>query len=315
MLQVAYYDGPGATRQAGTLELDGGYVTVRWRYHERREPLGKIRISEPSAGAPRKLTFADGAICEVANDAALNEILVRAGYRAPRVSRRQAVRTTFGVSVAVIVMLAIVGYAYGPSWLANRAATKLRPDMKSALSVRTRFTLDSRYLEPTTLSGERRATLIAGFNALRYPPEAPEKDVNVLFRSGPGLGPDSLVLPDGTLVLLDELVGLADHDEQLIALMAHELGHAHHGHALETALRADVWATLVYVLIRDVTRLFRKMPENTLRLRYPPAFEAEANLYATRLLEANGIAASALADLRRKLEENRRGGWGFRHRA
>jgi Zn-dependent protease with chaperone function len=315
MLQVAYYDGPDATRQAGTLELDGGFVTVRWRYHERREPVAKVRISAAMAGAPRRLTFPDGAFCEVAKEAMLDEMLLRAGYRAPRVSRRQAIRTTLGISAALIVMLAIVGYAYGPSWLAHRAATMLRPDMKAALAVRTRFTLDSRYLKPTALSSERRAELIAGFNALRYPPEAPEMNVNVLFRSGPGLGADTLVLPDGTLVLLDELVQLGDHDEQLIALMAHELGHAHHGHSLETALRSDVWATLVYVLIRDVTRLFRKMPENTLRLRYPPAFEAEASLYATDLLEANGIAASRLADLRRKLEENRRGGWGFRHRA
>lgn len=49
----------------------------------------------------------------------------------------------------------------------------------------------------------------------------------------PQIGANAFALPDGTLVVTDELVELAgDNDDEVLAVLAHELGHIHERHGL-----------------------------------------------------------------------------------
>ncbi len=55
----------------------------------RDEPLASLRVSEPMGSAPRLITFADGAICEVSDHAGLSALLAQTGYQEKAVVRWQ----------------------------------------------------------------------------------------------------------------------------------------------------------------------------------------------------------------------------------
>ena len=79
MIQASYFDGKSATRHAVTLTVHGDRARIEGSGISRDEPLAGLRVSEPMGSAPRLITFADGAICEISDHAALNELLAQTG--------------------------------------------------------------------------------------------------------------------------------------------------------------------------------------------------------------------------------------------
>ena len=51
------------------------------------------------------------------------------------------------------------------------------------------------------------------------------------LRSGEALGANALALPSGIVIMTDDLVALAKSDDEIGAVMAHELGHVRGRHA------------------------------------------------------------------------------------
>ena len=47
-------------------------------------------------------------------------------------------------------------------------------------------------------------------------------------------------LPDGQIVLLDELVQMPADEEEVLAILAHELGHVRHRHGLTQLIQSSV---------------------------------------------------------------------------
>ena len=302
MVEAFYFDGRSAMRHAAMLEIRDGSVIVRYAGGERREPCASVEVSESLAGAPRTLTFRDGAFCDVADDDALATMLAAAGYRRDPVDRWQRSWSIAAGCVVALVALAVTGYLYGLPALAEYAASKVPPDVAKHLAHQTLETLDEVFVDPSVLPAKRQAELAARFAQMRRPPGSEQVSAKIHFRSGELLGPNALALPDGAIVLIDELVKLADHDEQILAVLGHELGHGHHRHGLKAALEATILGTVMFAWVGDVSMLLATVPAAALQARYSREFEREADLFAARMMKANGIAPSRLAEMLEKLE-------------
>jgi Zn-dependent protease with chaperone function len=113
-------------------------------------------------------------------------------------------------------------------------------------------------------------------------------------------------LPAGTIILTDELVRLAVDDEEIAAILAHEVGHVRNRHALRALLQNSVVAGLIIVLTGDAssaTNLAAGIPTLLARAGYSREFEYEADLVAREYLLANDIPLQRFADIIRRLEE------------
>ena len=75
---------------------------------------------------------------------------------------------------------------------------------------------------------------------LRPSPVWPAGDYVLEFRKSPAVGPNAFALPGGTVVLLDELVAAAAHDDEIAAVLAHEIGHLHGRHTMRHVLQTSV---------------------------------------------------------------------------
>lgn len=304
MPAAAYFDGQSARRREVVLSFSGGLLQVDGDGIARREPLAGLHISERLGSTPRLIRFADGAYCEVRDHSALDAVLAAAGHRGGLVERWQQSWHVALVAALLTAAVAAAAYRWGVPVAVQIVAARLPDAVSRRLSDSTLATLDRYWLEPSKLDAQRQAALAAGFAALKPPAgeeNAPEIAPQIVFRSSPKIGPNAFALPDGRVILLDQLVALAGNDAEIYGVLAHERGHVHYRHGLRQILQGSVVALAMTAWFGDVSTLLATVPTALLQLRYSREFEAQADDYAVRMLLANGIAPAHLADLLERL--------------
>jgi len=129
----------------------------------------------------------------------------------------------------------------------------------------------------------------------------------LLPRACRGVGANAFALPGGTIVITDALVKLAQNDDQLSAVLAHEIGHVRHRHGLRMALQAAGLAALAAALFGDatsITSLATALPAALLQSGYSRDFETEADDYALQRLREIGLPPKAFAEIMLLLEKD-----------
>jgi predicted Zn-dependent protease len=124
----------------------------------------------------------------------------------------------------------------------------------------------------------------------------------ILFRSSPQIGPNAFALPGGTVIVLDQIVQLADSDEQILGVLAHEMGHINERHALRQMLQASVVGLTMAWYVGDISSLLAAAPTALLETRYSRDYESRADQFAIDMLRSNHISPRYLADMLEKLE-------------
>jgi Zn-dependent protease with chaperone function len=133
------------------------------------------------------------------------------------------------------------------------------------------------------------------------------------FRAAPAIGPNAFALPAGIIVVTDELIGLAQDDEEVLAVLAHELGHVRHRHTMRHLLQSSATALIIAGVTGDVasaTSLAASAPALLVQTKYSRDFEREADRFAIDLLRKAGIGPQHFAAILARLETKRKGKTG-----
>lgn len=301
MVNAVYFDGHSARRQAVTLQAAPGFIELRGEGVQRDEPVSGIRISSKLGNSPRQLYFADGAHCEIRDHADFEALLLGAGVvpHSPlsrlENSWRHALAATF-----LFVIFVVASIYWGLPWAASVAAGRVPASV--ALSMDTHFlsAVDDGMMRPSTLGEARQTILRKRFEGLRDADGLPPH--RLVFRSSKQIGANAFALPGGTVVVTDQLVSLAIDDEEILAVLAHELGHVKERHPMRQLLQSSVVGLAMTWYLGDVSSLLAAAPTLLLETGYSRDFERRADRYAANMLRANGIAPTRLADILEKLE-------------
>ena len=312
MVRARYFDGRTSrarevrlSRQAGELAVEGEGPTVEGEGLALRVPLDRVEVGEPLARAGRVLALPGGARCEIEPGPDAELLLELLGHREGRVSRWQTSLRVVLVCAALAVALVVGGYRWGLPWLAQRVAMALPEEWAQSLGSRTLETLDEIAFEPSELDPAHRSRIAARLASLRASPDGiPSHALH--FRSAE-LGPNAFALPGGEIVLTDALVELAASDEEVLGVLAHELGHLRERHALRGLIQASLVGMVLAVWVGDLGTLATALPAFVLEARYSRDFEREADAYAARLLVANELGTAPLAELLGRLEASHGG--------
>lgn len=304
-LSAKYYDGDSSACTEVTLELDeAGELHVRGLATRRSHALKEVAIAPRLGDTTRSITFPDGSKCETDDHAALSELERRAGrgrgyafIHALEASPRSA------LAAALLLVLVTVGAVkWGIPLLAERAAKAMPPALVYDLGRGTLSGLDGTVFKPSSLPDERKTELLQAFE--RISAAHAELPLRLLFRRG--VGPNAFALPDGSVIVTDELVALAKHDEEILSVLAHEIGHVHHRHGLRMALEGSTVVLLVSTYFGDVTQLTTisaALPGIYAQAHYSRAHETEADSFALEHLEKTGIPKRRFADILRSLQK------------
>ena len=295
-----YFDGRSARAHAVTLRLAGKLLQIDGDGISRNDALGDVRLSEPMGVAPRLITFADGAHLEVRDHASLARLLAATGQRDAAHVRWAFDPRRVLLLLGVLLMSLWLTGRYGLPWAARMAAPHVPEAAVSALSVQTLAWLDQELMTPSGLPPQRRDVLA---RALRDHAVADGRRIEhtLLFRTGGRLGANAFALPDGTLIVTDELIALAEGDDEVLAVLAHELGHVQLRHGVRLLLQGSATALFMAWYFGDVGSLLASAPTLLMQAGYSRGMEGEADDFAVRMLLERGQSPALLAGMLEKL--------------
>jgi Zn-dependent protease with chaperone function len=304
MLQAHFFDGRSTRLRAVNLSMTGEDLIIAGEDIDLRVPFAQVKVDERLGRAPRRLRLKDGSFCEVRDLDALDILLSSTGHRDGWVDRMQRHLQFVLLSIVACVALTALAYKWGLPWAAAKGAHYLPPAIGKAISVQAQKLLDGRILMPSKIPAERRQALSAKFHALRLP-EGGTAGSELLFRASPQLGANAFTLPDGTIIVLDDLVTSIADDPQILAVLAHEMGHAHGHHGMQLLLQSSAVGAFWTFYIGDISNLLAAAPAAIVQARYSQDLERQADDYGAALLIHNGMSPALLADALKKLAESR----------
>jgi predicted Zn-dependent protease len=313
MIDAWFFDGRNAHLHPARLTLAAGTLTVSAPAFQRSYPAASVALAEPFAAAPAMLRFDDGASCEVPAGAARDALLAGMGYRKSTVMRWQERWPAALFALVLLVAVLALAWFRGIPLVAERIARGLPPAADVSLGKAALASLEKQgILRRSRLSAERVAEVQALLPAVT-PAPAPttaHMPLRLLVRSADQLGANALALPDGTIVVTDAMVILANGKGEmsaqgrarLIAVLAHEAGHVAHRHAAHVMARTSLTAALSAALFGDFSAVAAGVPTVLSQMAYTRAMELDADAYAIALLHRNGLSSSHLIDTLSLLE-------------
>lgn len=298
-----YYDGRTPVRQMAELFAVGDKIIARGQFGERHARRTEVEISEPMGRSPRFVRFSDGGTFEVADLDGFAQWLMAAGFNdSPVVLMQKRWSWALGALLGAILLIAAI-YIWGLPAFSKILAPRIPGPVLQALSEQTLAFLDQKLLMPSRLSEERRAELTVNTeNMLRAGSHLPAHRLH--FRSST-LGPNAFALPGGDVVVFDQLIELAEKDDEVAGVIAHELGHVAYRHGVRQLIQSSVVTFVVGIYFGDVSSMAASFGALALESRYSREFEHEADAYAARIMLAAGQGTEPLAAMLERMEKTR----------
>lgn len=279
---------------------DGAELARAW--------ASELQASSRLGNTPRFVYFPCGGALETGDNQAVDRLLRQwqprwyQGWIHRLESHLPFVLLT-AVMVAVFVWAMVF---HGVPAAAERMAHALPAQTLNTVSRETLALMDRLYLSPSELSGERQAQLQAHFApVLRQYPELP---LRVEFRrGGERIGANAFALPDGTMIFTDELVALSENTAELVAVLAHEVGHIHHRHSLRAMIQNSALGVGYVMLVGDssaVAELLVGLPLVAATLSYSREHEREADRFAGAYLDRHGIDRQAFVNILQRMGDS-----------
>lgn len=303
-LRGTFYDGRSTEPHDVTIRVDdGGAVQVRGDGIHLDVAPADVRVSARLADAPRSITFRDGKKCETRDNDAVDALARALGRRRGAwLHRLESSWRLVLASLLSLVALAAVAFVWGIPFAAKHIARHIPDAIAYRLGEGTLDVLDESLFDESEISQEEEERLRLAFATMaEHVPALPLK--LELRRMGV---PNAFALPNGTVVITDELVALAESDDELKAVIAHEIGHVEHRHALRMALESSSMALLVSAYIGDATQisaLLTALPTVYMQAGYSRSHETEADLYATELMKSASVDRVHFAAILKKLQD------------
>jgi hypothetical protein len=211
------------------------------------------------------------------------------------------------IGTALMLALLVSGYVYGLPRLAEYAAARLPINAERNLGKKALASLDrGGWLKPSALSQEEQDGLRSGFVDLVHGLPF-EQAYSLQFRASPRLGENALALPGGTIVITDAMVKATTSPEEVLAVLAHEIGHVELRHTLRQVLQDSLVAAVATAVVGDSASSgaagVTGLPLMLAQAEYSREFEAQADDYAFALLKRHNISPNCFADLLERLEK------------
>lgn len=301
---------PGSSRAEPALLLSEG-KTLYVRLTAGGDPvsvgdMARTEISARVGRIPRRVGFADGSLFETEDNDGIDLFLKRHG-KTGFVHELERFHPRLLAFVFAVFLLAGMIYRYAVPALVEVAVLVTPPAVTQWMASGTLLSLDQAIFSETRLPEARQTEIRQAFNEIAALSSRGVAGYNLNFRQGGAIGPNAFALPDGTLVITDELIELADGDMDMITgVLAHEIGHVEEEHSLRQLYRAAGMAGLIMLIAGDVGAAGEDILTNgaaLMSLSHSRDAENEADRISVELMAKAGRDPRAIGRFFARLEE------------
>lgn len=297
-LPALYFDGQVLKGTPVNVHSDAGQLVFFIDDTKHAIALSSIKRPESFGNAPIVLELPNGASLEFDRESSLNtlkcwKVLSLSWFEKVQYHPTQWLLISL-VSIAFAAGLYVKGLPILSKWIAfatpQATISELMGDVLTEL--------DGFIFDPSKLDDATKATHQQQLNLL-IAGKAELSHVKLAFRSSK-IGPNAFALPDGTIVLSDELLN-ALPPETIPGVLAHELGHVELRHMTRRLLQHAMVGSLIASFSGDVSVLISTLGTQLVAQHYSREFELEADLFAIELFAKQGRDLAALELLHEKL--------------
>ncbi|CAA6603556.1 Peptidase M48 Ste24p [Rhodospirillaceae bacterium LM-1] len=296
------YERNSSSRSKAILDVDAngrtsidGVVLGAWR---------AIQVSDRIGNVPRRLTLQDGRVLETLDNDAVDRLEIRfQGQASARILHRLESRWRWAAAaLAATILLGWLTIAYGIPLAANRLAFALPQTLLAMASQQTLEAFDQLAFHPSKLEEKRQSEIEALLLRAAKAADS-DYDYRLVLRDGGKIGANAFALPDGAIVMTDQLVDLAENDLQILAVIAHEIGHVERRHGMQRMVQSSAMAAVALFVLGDVSQVLAALPAMLLESAYSRDFEREADLFAVALMRELSLPPAHLADFLERMEK------------
>jgi Zn-dependent protease with chaperone function len=303
-LEVSYFPGhnPDQCQSDHTLirlhieGLDpGAHSPIKLEY-------GALKIESRLGNTPREIAFGQGQLFITHDNDAIDE-LIKAYNQSSPISLLHKLENNlsliFFATIATVVLswsVVVYGIPASAKFIAHQLPEFTTEQLGSGLSI-----LDETLFDPSELEASRQQEIRRLVTP--YFEQYTALNPSLHFRSG--MAANAFALPNGEIVLTDDFVNLTKNDEELLAVIFHELGHLKHKHMARRALQGSMITLLVIIITGDLDTfdLLTGLPTLILDLSYSREFESESDLYALEQMHHFEIPVDHFATIMQRLNE------------
>jgi len=274
-------------------------ATVKESTAKKTISYSNIKTSSRLGNTPREISFGNGELFVSEDNDSIDQINEHLGKNNSLIhrleSKMMSVIVASILTVCIIWGVVVFGIPASAKMIANKMPTVLSEQFGSSLDI-----LDETVFDPSELELEKQKRITDLMSPFLKQDQSLNPKVN--FRSG--MKANALALPNGDIVFTDDFINLVENDEQLLAVLFHELGHLKHKHLARRVLQ-DSMITLMVVLITgdiDTIDILTGIPTLILDLSYSREFEVEADTYALEQLHLHNMPLESFSSVMQLLD-------------
>jgi len=307
-----YFDGQSSVRQQVSLKLEAAQLVIRGEQLELRLPFSALKLSPALGRVSRSVYLPDGGKCDIRNTAFAVELQKKLGRGAffSHVHRFENSLKLASLALLFTVLVVWLFIRFGIPVLAERMAYAIPPAAEISMGEEAFEFLDRRFFSETGLPEWRQKEVELLYAEILSGMEQDQRDYRLRFRDSATLGANALALPGGTVIVTDDFMALVEQDEQLIAVLAHEIGHIRKRHALRKIIQDSSAGLLIATLTGDIlssSSIAAALPTMLIDASYSRDMEREADDVAAEYMQQQGIALQHFADILLELQQSVRG--------
>lgn len=303
MFQAEYYDGLSARAKTVKAAVSGDRLQINVEGTLLSYSLSDVDLQAKLGTAKRLVDLPDGARLEADN---LDELEAAIPSKSAGFWRAlHYLENNLGWVLVSLLATVFAGWMFlqhGVPKLAEYVAKATPPSMEARLGEQVLKGLDHKfgYFSPSQTKKDRQAKLSLGLKTLCQSNECPKYKLH--FRDGGLIGANAFALPGGIMVVTDGLVKLAKSDNEIIAVLAHELGHVKQRHAFRQSIQGTLSGLILAAITGDVSAVGSGLPAALMQMRYSRQHELEADRFALAALQKACVPPRAFAEILFRLQ-------------
>ena len=304
VLSGVYFDGQHGKGHTVQLHLDGIQLRIVGDGIDRTVALRSMQWPERTRHGMRVAHLEGGGSVQSDDSAAWDAWSHAAGLHDSLVVRLQQSWRAVALSLLALVTLIVALQQWGVP-VAARAIVALTPrTVDTAIGDYTLAAIDEHWMQPSALPAQQALQIQQALaKAVAGMPPGTVPRWQLALRATK-LGPNALALPNGTIILTDDMVTMVDGDEDvLVGVLAHELGHVQHRHGMRMLVQVAALGTLAGAVVGDFSSLLASVPALMGQASYSRHAEQEADAMSVDVLRHAHLSPTVMVTMFDKLAE------------
>ncbi len=307
MIKGKWHDEGSAAQLGAALTSDHEYITVEIEDGRKiRTTLNEVNVSDRLGNVERKLVFEDGSVFATHDNDSVDYLF---NNKSSFNGFLHKIESHIGwVVIALIVTIATSGafLKWGVPWTSTKLAHALPHSANELIAANSLEFLDEYFFEKQSdIDPDQIEKIREHFNKNLVPLELQDQDIKykLHFRKWEINGdsiPNAFALPSGDIILTDKFVELSENQNEIDAVLLHEMGHVVHRHTLQMVIQGTLFTTIIMMVTGDSNGLADAglgLGSLLVSSSYSRGYESEADIYAfKKMLKAN-IDPQAFSDI------------------